>query len=520
MVKFISKHRSELIFVLLFFIYFTIQAICLVYTSDDIRWIAVPDISGLFGEFRENGRYFTNILTWVCAHSIILRDVIYVASMMCFTVTFAKLTKQDHSFTWIAFLLTVLIFFFSPRPFFAHVFNWVSGFTNYIISLALLFSYFIYCSPIFAKKESRGGVLWGIVFLIVGFLGALCVENITIYNAVFGVFIILFSLITRKKITTANAAFLLGTVIGAAVMFSAGNYAEIAGEGDSLGFRSFEFAVDDIMAKIYLEIIPFYSRPFYYLHLLISLSVSALYIRKFRNSDKKPKYGALCTGIIIFYFIFTFFCNNANEVQIMSNAYKSRALEVAFTFIYILALIYMCYVLMEGERRAKAIVYIISTLIVTGPFIVINPITRRCFFADYIFWCLFTFRLVAEVITIFGITEPKNLRRAAALFSCGVFCWLSYYHIANKYVDVLRVKYIKEQLDTNQRHIDFIKLPYPNTTFDVLGDIDTELDLIEIDGVRHRFDELYYEQNGIDQSVRDRVRVEINMIDYNTSHDE
>jgi hypothetical protein len=54
----------------------------------------------------------------------------------------------------------------------------------------------------------------------------------------------------------------------------------------------------------------------------------------------------------------------------------------------------------------------------------------------------------------------------------------------------------------------------------VLGDIDTELDLIEIDGVRHRFDELYYEQNGIDQSVRDRVRVEINMIDYNTSHDE
>ena len=204
----------------------------------------------------------------------------------------------------------------------------------------------------------------------------------------------------------------------------------------------------------------------------------------------------------------------------MSNAYKSRALEVAFTFIYILALIYMCYVLMEGERRAKAIVYIISTLIVTGPFIVINPITRRCFFADYIFWCLFTFRLVAEVITVFGITEPKNLRRAAALFSCGIFCWLSYYHIANKYVDVLRVKYIKEQLDTNQRHLDFIKLPYPNTTFDVLGDIDTELDLIEIDGVRHRFDELYYEQNGIDQSVRDRVRVEINMIDYNTSHDE
>ena len=168
MVKFISKHRSELIFVLLFFIYFTIQAICLVYTSDDIRWIAVPDISGLFGEFRENGRYFTNILTWVCAHSIILRNVIYVASMMCFTVTFAKLTKQDHSFTWIAFLLTVLIFFFSPRPFFAHVFNWVSGFTNYIISLALFFSYFIYCSPIFAKKEPRGGVLWGIVFLIVG----------------------------------------------------------------------------------------------------------------------------------------------------------------------------------------------------------------------------------------------------------------------------------------------------------------------------------------------------------------
>ena len=520
MSKFISKHRSELIFALLFLIYFTVQGICLIYTSDDIWWIAVPKVTGLFSEFRENGRYFTNVITWICAHSVILRDVIYVVTMMSFALTFTKLMKQDHSLTWGAFLLTALVFFFSPRPFFAHVFNWTSGFTNYVISLSLLFCYFIYCAPVFEKKKPSGGVLWGVFFLIAGFFGALCVENITLYNAVFAVFIILYSLFTQKKVSAANITFLIGTVIGAAIMFSAGNYAEIAGEGDSLGFRSFEFAVDDIMTKIYLEIIPFYTRPLFYLHFIISVAVIALYLRRFRNSDTNPKYGALCMRVIVSYFVFSFFCTNASEVQIMSNAYKSRALEAAFTFLYILSLIYMCYVIMEGARRAKAILYIVSTLIVTGPFIVINPITKRCFFADYIFWCLFTFRLAAEVITAFGIPEPKSLRRAAALFTCGVFCWLSYYNIANKYVDVLRVGYIKEQLDTNQKHIDFIMLPYPDTTFDVLGDIDTELDLIEIDGVRHRFDELYYEQNGIDQSVRDRVRVEINMIDYNTSHDQ
>ena len=158
---------------------------------------------------------------------------------------------------------------FAQRSFYCQIFNWTSGFTNYIISLLFLFIYFNYTKPVFDKRKPRGGIITAVVFLIVGFCGALCIENITIYNCLFSIFVIVFSLVTMKKVVAANITYLLGTLAGTILMFSASNYNDIASGNDSIGLRSFEFAFDDIATKIYLEIIPFYACAFFILHFIL-----------------------------------------------------------------------------------------------------------------------------------------------------------------------------------------------------------------------------------------------------------
>lgn len=510
-----KKGRQSLVFIILLIVYFIIQGCCMLITSDDIPWAFIPSLKDFFESGNPNGRYLTNFLTYLSCHYIPFRDVYYILTMSGFAILTAKLLHSGRSFQWLHWFFVVLIFFFAPPYFYAHVFNWTSGFPNYVFPLIFLFGYFIYCEPIYDKKLPKGGAAPAVLSLIAGFLGSLCVEHITIYNILFGIFIIIFSLAVLKKVRLANISFLLGAVIGTVLMFTANNYSQIMTGEDEMGFRSFEFEFSDIMTKVYTEIIPCFACSYFYIHAAIAVSVIILYVFKFRNSEQKPKYAKLCLPLIILYFVYSFLSFNGQELVITSAAYRERAFEAAFVFVYIISLLYMVYHILSGSDRIKAILYLLSAVMTIAPFVVINPITRRCFFVCFIFWCLFALRLLGSAISVLRISEHSIFRVSAIAATCGILGFLSFVDISNKYVDVLRVNYVKEQLETDQRHINFILLPYSGYCFETAGDLETDFDVIEIDGRRYRYDELYYMYNDIDLSVRDRVRVNIGMYDYN-----
>jgi hypothetical protein len=110
--------------------------------------------------------------------------------------------------------------------------------------------------------------------------------------------------------------------------------------------------------------------------------------------------------------------------------------------------------------------------------------------------------------------EHSLLRSFAVMASCGILGFLSFVDISNKYVDVLRVKYVKEQLETNQRHVNYILLPYKMYLLDSAYSLDTDFYIIELDGKDYCFDELYFKYNDVDPSVLDKVRIDIGMYDY------
>ena len=510
-----KKKGGQHIFIILLFVYFVIQGYCMLISSDDIWWAFVPSMKELFQSYNPNGRYFTNVLTYLCCHYICFRDVFYILTMSGFAFFTAKLLNSDMDFKWLHWFFTVLIFFFTPSFFYAYVLNWTSGFPNYVFPLILLFGYFLYCEPLYENKLPTGGAVVALLFLTAGFLGSLCIEHITIYNVLFGIFIIVFSLTTIKKVRLANIFFLVGAIAGSILMFSAHNYSDILSTGeDAIGFRSFEFNFFDIMTKIYTEIIPNFTRSYFLIHAVIAISIIMLYIYKFRNYEKKPKWAKICLTVIILFFFYSFLSCNGQELVITSTAYRERAFETAFVFVYIISLLYMVYHILSGPERIKAVLYLLSAVMTVAPFIVINPITSRCFFVCFIFWCLFALRLLGSAVTILKMPEYSLLHSIAVMASCGILGFLSFDDISNKYVDVLRVKYIKEQLDTNQRHLNYICLPYQMYHWDSAICFDKDIKIIVLDGKAYCYDELYFKYNGVDPSALDKVRIDIGMYDY------
>ena len=514
----INFNFSRLTFYIIFAVFFIIKGCCLILTGDDIWWGGIPSLSFFLKRSNPNGRYLSNIITFYSTHSFMFRTISYAITFIGFALLISFILGKFYKFKWFdAFLFIPFLFIIGP-DLKCQVVNWVSGYTNYVFSLIFVFIFYWYSMPLFKKEMPKGSIIKTILFLIIGFLGALCVEHITIYNIIFALFIIVLSLIYFKKVSFVSISYLIGSVAGAAVMFLNSNYKDISNNADKIGARNFEFKVPDFMTKLYLEIIPHYASVYYILHFLIASSVIYMYYKKFANTEKKPKYAKYCIPVLIAYSIYSFFTVRFESIAIFDTAFKTRAIETAFVFVYILSIIYMLYILLDRDKLMNSLVLLISTIVVSGPFIFINPINSRCFFADYVFWYLFTFSLVIEAVHISKISENSILKSIAISFASCIVIWYSFIDISNKYVDVIRLEYIKEQSELDQKYINFIKLPYRSYTFDTAGFIEEDDDEIYyINGQYYRYIPAYYIYHGIDPEVSDRVTITIDMYDYNLS---
>jgi len=515
-----SARKNTIIYIVTFTVFIIVHCLCLIKTCDDLMWDNIDSLSQMLEQCNPNGRYFTNILTYFICNSSVLCLIVYTLFMGAFLYLIADFFRADLKYKWLVFIFAGFVFLISPRYFYVHIFNWISGFTNYVISLVFLFIYIRYCFPLFEKKAVKTGKLLPVLFFVLGFVGALCIENITAYNIVFGIFIVIFSFATQKKVFLSNITYLIGTIFGTVVMMSDSNYKHIANEGDSFAFRSFVSSPSDIFMKVYREIIPSFARPYYLLHIIIACCILTLFIKKYGNSGKKPKYAVISMIIIVFHAVFSFALTNGDELAVLSNAYRSRAIETALTFAYIIALLYMIYVLFEGGARVKAMVYLLSTAVVTAPFIVVNAITGRCFFASFIFWCLFAFEISIPVLN-----DIKGMEKGFAGL-CGIVLVTSvlginmFMDISNKVVDFIRIDYIHKQLEADERQIQLIKLPYQKNCFDPIT-LFSEDDLFLVkDGKKYSYTELYCINNDIEKKIFDKQILYIEMIDYNMSKEE
>ena len=229
-----QKDIFKICFVL-FVLFFSI-AFLFPYTGDDWTWGSDAGMKHLETYFADlNGRYLGNLLVLALTRSKLLDALVMAVSyvLVCFfCYDYSKENVCGEGMLWLA----AMLFFIMPKEIWAQTIVWTSGFSNYVPS-ALITAAFL-CSVRKATEEglqssgkfSVKKVLW--MFLL-GFSGALFVENITVFNIGFALLVVLYTFLRFKKIDGVHLSFLLGSVLGACVMFSNSAYYRIM-QGEDL----------------------------------------------------------------------------------------------------------------------------------------------------------------------------------------------------------------------------------------------------------------------------------------------
>lgn len=486
------QNKNTIIAIIMIVVFSLISAICLIMQGDDFVWYFVNQknpMKKIEAWDNPNGRYLTNEITVFMNLYPVIKNIIFVSATSIFMILLSCLSDFEKKSKVLKYAFTFILVLLMPKEIYAETFNWVSGFTNYVLSMLFTLVYVFFTFKVAFNKNYSPSFWYGIAMAVLGLAGALCVEHITIYNILFGIFAIILIYRLRKKVFSSNILYLIFSIVGTIIMFSSEQYAIISesSSADTIGMRRFEFNPSDIFMQIYLRIVPNYSKQFFIIHILIS----AIFLYFYYNAEKenwdksKKKYSKICIAILVLYATYTVFVNCFVNLVVFDYSMKIRAIETAFAFIYFIALIYLSLNLLEGNSKIRIVVYIVSTVLVVLPFVVVNPVTARCFFVDYIFWVL----IVAELF--FACYEKSNFLRSGIieklLCSCAVFIggFMCNINISNKYYNEVRIDYIKEQVDAGARNVQIITLPYSEYAYD---NLDKE-DMFALEG-----DELFSEE--------------------------
>lgn len=460
MLKKITQDKPLFFLWLSFFIFAIVHSICILPLGDDFIWAISTGFSDIIGPNAENGRYFTNLITYFAERIPIIRIVVMTLFMVALPAVMCKLVwnpKRKFVVSFVSIFAIMII----PKDISCETIFWLSGFTNYVIGAVFTLLYMCFCFPLFNGEYVSIKKRWAVVTALLGFLGALCVENITIFNILLVIFVIVFSFIRYKKVNVIHIVYLISTAAASVLMALSNSYSSIiVDEKDDFGLRFMELDGPDMMLKIFQEILPLFARGYYILHIIIAISVLTLYSKKIGNTKKRPKYAKLFIPIIFMYAAYSFFSSNINSIVTLTPAHRIFAIETAFTFLYIVGLIYMFYSIGNTSDFIRRTVLVVGTVIVTAPFVVVNPVNNRVFFLTCIFWCLLTVDCVVSAIEVADIKASRYVKSFGTVFVSFICLSLSCVSISNKYIDVVRINYIKEQLENNNKLISIIKLPY------------------------------------------------------------
>lgn len=432
---------------------------------DDYIWYFAFSDPKIASYSSPNGRYLTNFIIRYGVQYPWLFSVFYVISFSVMIILMFRLIRSKKISAGISCLSVFILIHFIPSKTYTEVFRWMSGFPNYCFAFIFTLIYILFVFRIlFSGYEPR--LIHALPLFVLGIAGSLCIEHLAIYNVLFCIFAIAAAFIKRKKFYVQNLFFLAGSIAGLVLMLSHEQYSELANEGDEIGVRNFDFSLVEILTQIYRFVIPNYCKNFVPVHIIIAIAFTVLYCR----TEKKSKYSLPCIIICWLFVIFSSFTFMFEDLAVLSGAMKTSAVDLAFTFLYVCALIYNITVYMSGNERIRAFVFFLSTIIMTAPFAVVSPVTARVFFIEYMFWILFAMEVLMFSLHDRIFVSKDILKKITFAMSCGIFILFANMDITNAYYNNVRFRYIKEQFAEGRNAIEMIVLPYQNYSYDDLAD--------------------------------------------------
>lgn len=467
------------------------------YSGDDWAWGGRIGLDRLRAAFRGyNGRYAGNLLVLVLTRSNFLRIAAVSSSLLLLAYLAQKYCGGGRKIlTPFSVFLSLIV----SNRIFAQSVVWTSGYSNYAPPALIALFYLCVTKNAFEEELPQYPRYAPFLTAVLGFVGALFMENVSLYALAIAVFVIVFSYLRFKRFYLTHIFYFLGGLAGTILMFSNSAYRSVAAGKDS--YRSVAFGEE--LKKTFAGRVEIIVRRFFMDNLFVFLIISVLcaataaaYMEKNVHEKRKRAFAQTALVCNVTSLGLLFAKKELPEWDFWPAPYAggsfSRPLFGLIICIYcfsILSVVVLC----VGKKsvKYKLTFLLLNIPVIIAPLTVVDPVGPRCFFPPYATLIFFTTLLFDYVLDETGL-KPSAVKRVGILISSAglaVFIFLfSIYSTVRRY-DVRRREYVERQLNAGYDVVKICRLPYKSFVW--TGDP-------ENDTLAARYKQFY----GIDNNVR------------------
>jgi len=437
--------------IILISVFFFIMSILIPLTGDDWTWKSERGIERLKSGFSGyNGRYISNLLEIISVRF----ELFKIFLMTCFSTLLvffmSKLVFREDSSNGSIYVLVAVILM--PITIFQQTFGWVAGYVNYVISLVFVLYFILLFRNIF-ENNIKLKTWQRYINTLLAVFAMLFVEHVSLYLLFIGLVFTILLYSKYKKFNIDSILVLLGFVVGFIIMFSNKAYLAVFTGADTYRTIGSDESLITKMFNIYVYQMNFH---FYINNILI---ITMIFIISLITIILKRKINAINTLLLLALGLapLFLFVNQENLLEFRKGSGIYLLSSLIFTLFLIAFIIFLIYNFKNSPIFYETLFYLISSFILSAPFLIITPYGGRAAMGSFIFIIILLLNLIRYLL-------KNNKFNHHIIIKFGVIIVLTisilYPLYENKKVELERNS-IVSQVNKTTKTIILPKLPYP-----------------------------------------------------------
>lgn len=452
---------------IMFFFFFAKQV---PYSHDDWQWASQAKWDLMLNGFENyNGRYLGNLLEILITRNVFAKNISLSVGMLAIIWVIYKFINNNAKAKdkTALFILTSLLCLSMPRELFRQTYSWIAAFINFVPPVILIVLYLLIVRKAFKENDYSPSTtkypIWATLLMIpLGISTQLFSEHTTVYVVALAGFIVFYTYMKYRRLSSLQVVYLVSVIIGAVIMFSNGAYLNAASNTD--GYKEIstsalsvvDLYVNQISSNLFLNN--------YLLNALIAI-LCVIIVQKFIKDSRFKRIttiGNIQIFILSTYALYSI-CHKLYPVwNIFTDAEKTANFNAIYSLVFFFTVLSVILIYIEdfGLKMNMFMIYG-SSLAVAMPLIVAQPIGPRCFFASYIFMIITILQLLVYIL------GDSNFDFSSFSVMLGSLLVMLCVYYASIFVDVgvndrYREKIINEALSRGDKSITLYRLPYEN----------------------------------------------------------